>query len=85
MATVMKKVSVTYHAPKNDSKTVDAWGHTFFDGKPETVTVSSEFYNEMINNRFFELGKATDVTPAEAQIEKDKAEKAAEHHKGARA
>jgi hypothetical protein len=76
----MKKVSVTYKAAKGDSKVVEAWGCTFYDGKAETVTVSDEYYNEMTGNRFFELGKATDVTDAEYQAEKDKSAKAAESH-----
>ena len=66
----MKKVSVTYHAGKGETKVVEAWGHTFYDGKPETVTVSDEYYNEMTGNRFYELGKATDVSEAEAEKEK---------------
>jgi len=67
---MMKKVSVTYHAGKGETKVVEAWGHTFYDGKPETVTVSDEYYNEMTGNRFYELGKATDVSEAEAEKEK---------------
>ena len=68
----MKKVTVTYKAVKGDSKVVEAWGCTFYDGKPETVTVSDEYYNEMVNSRYYELGKATDVTEGEHQAEKDK-------------
>jgi hypothetical protein len=73
----MKKLSVTYKAPKNDSKIAESWGHVFYDGKAETVTVSDEYYQEMIVNRFFECGKATDVTPHEAEVEKEKTEEKA--------
>ena len=38
----MKKVSVTYKAAKGDSKVVEAWGCTFYDGNAETVTVSDD-------------------------------------------
>ena len=76
----MKKLSVTYKAPKGDSKVVEAWGHTFYDGKAEQVTLSDEFYEEATGNRFFELGKVTDVTPQEAEAEKEKAERPTEQH-----
>ena len=74
----MKKVSVTYHAGKGETKVVEAWGHTFYDGKAETVTVPVEHYNEMISSRFYEVGKPTDVMEAEVEAEKQKAEKASE-------
>jgi hypothetical protein len=68
----MKKLSVTYHAAKGDSKTVDAWGHTFFDGKPEQVTVEDALYEEMKVNRFFELSGVTDVSPQDAEAARNK-------------
>ena len=74
----MKKLSVTYHAAKGEAKVVEAWGLTFYDGKVEEVTISDEYYNEMVGNRFFELGKATDVAASDAEKEKQKAERAAE-------
>ena len=36
----MPKISVTYKAPKGDSKVCDNFGHTFYDGKPEEIEVS---------------------------------------------
>ena len=74
----MKKVSVTYHAGKGETKVVEAWGCTFYDGKAEEVTVSDEYYNEMVGNRFFELGKPSDVSAADAEKEKQKAVNAAD-------
>jgi hypothetical protein len=34
-----QKVTVTYKAPPGDSKVIEAYGHTFFDGKPEDIEV----------------------------------------------
>jgi len=76
----MKKVSVTYHAGKGETKVVEAWGLTLYDGKPETVTVSDEHYAEMAVNRFFELGKPSDVSEAEAEKEKTAKAAASEAH-----
>ena len=80
-----KKVSITYHAAKNDSKVDEVAGLTFYDGKAETVIIPAALYEELKNNRFFEMGKPVDVTDQEAQAEKqkeaDKAEKAAEPHR----
>jgi len=76
----MKKVSVTYHAGKGETKVVEAWGFTFYDGKAETVTVSDEYYNEMTGNRFYELGKPMDVSEAEAEKEKTAKAAASEAH-----
>ena len=78
----MKKVSITYHAAKNDSKVDEVAGLVFYDGKAEVVYISDSLYEELKNNRFFEMGKATDVTEQEAEAEKQKAERMAETHKG---
>jgi hypothetical protein len=75
---MMKKVSITYHAAKGDSKVNEVAGMVFYDGKAETVTISDQLYGELKNNRFFEIGKPTDVTDQDAEAEKQKAEKAAE-------
>lgn len=69
----MKKLTVTYHAPKGDSKVVEIFGHTFYDGKSEEVTVSDDVHKTMSANRFFECGKATDLTDEQAQEEANKA------------
>ena len=59
----MKKVSVTYHAPKGESKMVTAFGHTFFDGKSEEVTVEDFVHEKLAKHPHFQCGKATDITP----------------------
>jgi hypothetical protein len=76
----MKKLSVTYHAPKNDSKVVEIWGHTFYDSKAEEVTVDDDTYKTMAQNRFFECGKASDVTSQEAEKKPEPHE--ADRHRG---
>jgi len=80
-----KKVSITYHAPKGDSKVNEVAGLTFYDGKTEIVTITDAFYQELKNNKCYEMGKTTDMTDQEAEAEKqkeaDKTEKAAEPHK----
>lgn len=57
----MKKLNVTYKAPQGDSKVVEAFGHTFFDGKAEEVTVEDAIAERIMNNRLFHCGKATDA------------------------
>jgi len=47
-------------------------GAVLFTMENPRVTVSDEYYNEMVNSRYYELGKATDVTEGEHQAEKDK-------------
>jgi hypothetical protein len=76
-----KKVTITYHAAKNDSKVNEVAGLVFYDGKAETVIIPAALYEELKNNRFFEMGKPTDATDQEAEVEKHKAEKVAEHKK----
>ena len=80
-----KKVTITYHAAKGDSKVNEVAGLTFYDGKAETVIIPAALYEELKNNRFFEMSKPADVTDQEALAEKqkeaDKTEKAAESHK----
>ena len=80
-----KKVSITYHAAKNDSKVDEVAGLTFYDGKAETVIIPAALYEELKNNRFFEMSKPVDVTDQEALAEKqketEKAERVAESHK----
>ena len=66
-----KKLTITYHAPKDDSRIVEIWGHTFFDKKPEHVTISDSDYAEASNHKFFECSKPTDVAEPEAEPEKE--------------
>ena len=78
----MKKLSVTYHAPKGDSKVVEIWGHTFYDGKAEEVIVEDGIYDTMKRNRFFECGKPTDLTDEQAEQEREKAATPQPEHAG---
>lgn len=50
-----KTATVTYHAPQGDSKVVEAFGLTFYDGKPETVEVEGGLLAKMMGNKFFEV------------------------------
>jgi hypothetical protein len=59
----MKKVSVTYHAPKGDSKVVEIWGHVFYDGKAEEIEVDDDTLKTIKGNRFFECGAEADIQP----------------------
>lgn len=79
----MKKLSVTYHAPKGDSKVVEIWGHTFYDGKAEEVTVEDDTYQSMAHNRFFECSKPTDITEEQAEQIREKAATPQPEHKEA--
>jgi hypothetical protein len=57
-----KELSVTYHAPKGDSKVVEMLGFTFYDGKQETVTVEDRAAAQLQANRHFECSEAKDHT-----------------------
>lgn len=59
----MKKVSVTYHAPKGDSKVAEIFGHTFHDGKAEEIEVNESVLSKLKGNSAFEVGKETDAEP----------------------
>jgi hypothetical protein len=52
---------VTYKAPPGDSKVTEAYGHTFFDGKAETVTVDENVLAKLRNNRHFKCGEPTEA------------------------
>jgi hypothetical protein len=69
----MKKVTVTYHAPPHDSKAVEAFGHTFFDGKSEEIEVDDRTLAKMQGNRHFECGEPSDVKDGKRDTTRDKA------------
>lgn len=69
----MKKVSVTYHAPKGDSKVAQLFGHTFHDGKAEEVEVEDGVLAKLKNNPSFTLGKESDAEPSKRDPAKEKA------------
>jgi hypothetical protein len=66
----MKSVTVTYHAPPGDSKVVEAWGHTFFDGKSEQVEVPEHIAQKMRGNRHFQCSEPQDAKPKDAKASK---------------
>ena len=55
-----KSVSVTYRAPKGDAKVTEAFGHTFYDGKAETIEVDDATLKKLRGNRVFEVSEPTD-------------------------
>jgi hypothetical protein len=57
----MHKLTVTYKAPPHDNKAVEAFGHTFFDGKPEDVEVDDRTLAKLQGNRHFECGPPSDA------------------------
>jgi hypothetical protein len=71
--TSLKKVSVTYKAPPGDSKVIEAFGHTFYHGKAEDVTVDERTLGKLRNNKHFEVGKETDVDAAKPDPAAEKA------------
>jgi hypothetical protein len=52
----MPKITVVYKAPPGDSKVTEAFGHTFFDGKPEEIDVSDEIAEKIKQNPVFNPG-----------------------------
>jgi len=58
-----KSVSVTYRAPKGDAKVTEAFGHTFYDGKTETIEVDDHVLKKLQGNQVFEVGEPTDDKP----------------------
>jgi hypothetical protein len=52
----MNKVSVTYHAPKGDSKMATLFGQTFYDGKPEEIEVDDRVLAKLKGNSHFSVG-----------------------------
>ena len=78
----MVKLTATYHAPPGDSKVVEAFGHTFFDGKAEQVEVPDHVAAKMRGNRHFECSDDSGAKPLAklAPIEKPAPiEKARQH------
>ena len=53
------------------SKVVEIWGQTFYDGKPEEVTVEEDVYKTMSTNKYFECSKASDISEQEASKQKE--------------
>jgi len=70
----MKSVTVTYHAPPGDSKVVEAFGHTFYDGKSEQVEVPEHVANKMRGNKHFQCSEPQDAKPKAQDAKATKAE-----------
>jgi hypothetical protein len=51
----MTKATVTYAAPKGDSKVVEHAGYTFFDGHPVEVDVDDLRLGKLKNNPLFKV------------------------------
>jgi hypothetical protein len=52
---IMSKVSVTYHAPKGDSKMATLFGQTFYDGKAEEIEVNDQVLAKLKGNSLFSV------------------------------
>lgn len=59
----MHTLSVTYKAPPGDSKVTEVFGHTFFDGKPETITVDDRVLGKLKNHPLFDCGPSSAAEP----------------------
>ena len=51
-----QKLSVVYKAPPGDSKVTEAFGHTFYDGKPEDIEVDDATAAKIKANPVFQPG-----------------------------
>jgi hypothetical protein len=59
----MTKISVTYHAPKGDSKMAVIFGHTFYDGKAEEIEVDDATLAKFKGNTAFTVSGEKEVKP----------------------
>lgn len=57
---MLKKVSLTYHAPKGDSKTCEEGGVTLLDGTAADVVLDEARIEKLRGNPCFEVGKVSD-------------------------
>jgi hypothetical protein len=78
---MLKELTVTYHAPKGDSKVVEMAGHTFMDGKPEKIVIDEARLAKWQGNKLFECGEATDHKPEPPKHEPPKAKNDEHDHK----
>lgn len=51
----MNKATVTYMAPKGDSKMVEMLGYTFFDGVAQEIECSDERLKKLQGNALFKV------------------------------
>lgn len=53
----MPKATVTYSAPKGDSKVVEMMGHTFYDGQSQEVDLPQDRLDKLASNPCFQPAK----------------------------
>jgi hypothetical protein len=58
-----QKLTVIYKAPPGDSKVTEAFGHTFYDGKPEDIEVDDETAERIKRNPVFQPGGKAEPPP----------------------
>jgi hypothetical protein len=77
----MHSITVTYKAPPGEAKVTEAFGHTFFDGKPETIDVDDRVLGKLQHNKMFECGEPGEPKGAGGQDPKQfQAEEHENHH-----
>jgi hypothetical protein len=59
----MKKATVTYTAPKGDSKVVEMLGTTFYDGQAVPLVCDEGAMTRLQSNRHFKVGAVSDYDP----------------------
>jgi hypothetical protein len=64
----MPKITVTYKAPKGDSKVTEIFGHTFFDGKPESIDVDDREAEKLKGHPLFTVGEGHDKPDPKADL-----------------
>ena len=81
----MAKISVTYHAPKDDSETCEMFGHSFSDGKAvhieDDTPANKAIIAKLRMNKCFEVsgeGGTAYVKPTAAELKEIKEAKEAE-------
>ena len=65
----MGNVSVTYKAPEGENKVLEAYGHTFFDGKPteiEDTPANKDILDKIESHPLFEAtGRSAAASPGQ--------------------
>jgi hypothetical protein len=75
-----QKITVMYKAPPGDSKVTEAFGHTFYDGKPEEIEVDDETASRIETNPCFVTKGGIKAAQEEHKAQED--HKAHEDHPG---
>jgi hypothetical protein len=60
----MNKATVTYSAPKGDSKVVEMLGYTFFDGVGQEIECDDDRLKKLQGNPLFKVTDGGKVDPA---------------------